>query len=224
MEKGYVCPRRQYDSNHMLQDGSKKNERGHGVQLAWNHERFSSDDYVSIHTRTSHMTADIYTKGFNDANTWRRLRRLINIYTPEELSNGWLSPETHSYLAKDVEGVEVDIKDVNPHYTYIMSGESELNTDFRNRQNPSRKRRQKPSPKPKERATQFLVLSRVKFQILTVRLLGILGFMRPITKLLKSQVTVRLQTPKLMRLQLFGLLVKGFRRSMISHRKISSGR
>ncbi len=106
-------------------------ERGHGVQLSWNHGRFSSDDYILIHTRTSHMTADIYTKGFNDANTWRRLRRLINVYTKEELSKGWLSPDPDSYAAKDIEGIEVDIKDVNPHYTYIMSGESELNTDFR---------------------------------------------------------------------------------------------
>ena len=77
------------------------------------------------------MTADIYTKGMANAVTWTRLRRLINLYTPEELECGWFSPDIDSYPEKDIDGIEVDPSHINPHYTYILSRASVLNTDYR---------------------------------------------------------------------------------------------
>ena len=55
---------------------------------------------------------------------------------------------------KDIEGVDVDPNDLNPHYTYIMSGESEHNTDFR-------KPVKKKSPKPKAKKFSKTITSRV---------------------------------------------------------------
>ena len=45
-------------------------ERGFGIDIAWNHKRIESGDYVLVHTRTSHMSADIYTKGLGNPKTW----------------------------------------------------------------------------------------------------------------------------------------------------------
>ena len=43
-------------------------ERGFGVDIAWCHKKFTSGDYKILHTRSSHMAADIYTKGFGNPN------------------------------------------------------------------------------------------------------------------------------------------------------------
>ena len=106
-------------------------ERGFGVDIAWNHARVESGDYDLIHTRSSHMAADIFTKPFPGPAPWTRLRRLINIYSPQELAEGWLSPDQKDYPAKDIEGIDEPVNHLNPHYTYIMSGASTLKTDFR---------------------------------------------------------------------------------------------
>ncbi len=106
-------------------------ERGFGVSIAWCYERLNSGDYTIVHTRTSHMAADIYTKPFEDVSVWTRLRRLINVYSPKEIADGLLSPDPSSYPERDTVGVVINPADVNPHYTYILSGESELNTNYR---------------------------------------------------------------------------------------------
>ena len=126
-------------------------ERNFGVSIGWCHDRVESLDYVLIHTRTSHMAADIYTKGFRAPDVWIRLRRLINVYTIDEIKNFQFSPEHSSYSTKDVEDVVVDSNDLNPHYTYIMSGESVLNTDFR-KPVKTKSPKKKPAKKPKSAA------------------------------------------------------------------------
>ena len=68
-------------------------ERGHGVSIGWINSRVNSGDYNLVHTRTQHMSADIYTKGINNPDTWNRLRKLINVYTPLEISSGDLNPK-----------------------------------------------------------------------------------------------------------------------------------
>ena len=121
-------------------------ERGFGVDISWCHTRIESGDYVLIHTRTSHQTADIYTKGISEPIAWRRLRRLINIFSPTELQTLNLNPDNESYLARDLPDVMPDINDVNPHYFFIMSGESPLTSDLR-----SAVKQKKPKVKPRPR-------------------------------------------------------------------------
>ena len=64
-----------------LRSGTNKTmktlERGFGVDIAWNHDRIESGDYDLIHTRSSHMAADIFTKPFSGPAPWTRLRRCI---------------------------------------------------------------------------------------------------------------------------------------------------
>ena len=122
-------------------------ERNFGVTIGWNHDRVKSGDYILIHTRSSHMSADIYTKGFRAPDVYKRLKRLINIYTPEEILNFWFSPVVSSYPPAECEGVVIDPTHLNPHYTYIMSGESDLNTDFRKPVRVKPQKKAKPKPK-----------------------------------------------------------------------------
>ena len=63
-------------------------ERNHGVVLGWMHERVKAGDYNLIHTRSEDMSADLYTKAFTQRPLWTRLRKLVNIYTPEEIEDG----------------------------------------------------------------------------------------------------------------------------------------
>ena len=72
-------------------------ERGHGVSIAWIHERVTQGDYNVIHTRTDHETADIATKTFTDVRLWCRLRMLVNVYSPEQRKRGDYNPD-NSYL------------------------------------------------------------------------------------------------------------------------------
>ena len=65
----------------------KSLERNHGVSVAWIHEQVLAGVYNYVHTRTEHMSADIFTKPFDNMQTWLRLRKLINIYTSKELSS-----------------------------------------------------------------------------------------------------------------------------------------
>ena len=120
-------------------------ERGFGVNIGWNHDRVESGDYVLVHTRSTCMSADIYTKGFSNPVAWTRLRRLINIYTPAEVANGCFNPEADMYAPKDIEGIEVDPTHANPTYTYILAGDSILNKD-------PRKAVKKKTPKAKAKA------------------------------------------------------------------------
>ena len=60
--------------------------------IGWINERLTTGDYNLIHTRTQHMSADIYTKYFSNPETWQRLLMLINVYTPEQLAAGVFNP------------------------------------------------------------------------------------------------------------------------------------
>ena len=53
--------------------------RALGISLAWGYQRICSGDYIMIHTRTHDMTADIFTKCFQNKNLFKRLKMLINI-------------------------------------------------------------------------------------------------------------------------------------------------
>ena len=81
-------------------------ERGHGVSIGWLHERVATGDYNLVHTRTTNMTADIFTKPFTDPVTWTRLRRLVNVYTPEEMENLILNPDYNDVNETDDEKAE----------------------------------------------------------------------------------------------------------------------
>ena len=59
----------------------KELERAFGVFLAWIIGRLASRDYDITYCRAHDMTADIYTKGFNDIALLQRLGLLIDIYT-----------------------------------------------------------------------------------------------------------------------------------------------
>ena len=116
-------------------------ERGHGVSVGWINERIVSGNYNLIHTRTKHMSADIYTKAFANPETWHRLRKLISIYSPEELASNSFNPI--DYGADDLSGASsaqssgspggwVQEQCVNPQYFEIMNGTSTATSDLRN--------------------------------------------------------------------------------------------
>ena len=67
-------------------------ERCFGISLAWGYQRIASGDYILIHTRPNDMSADIYTKGFQNRPLFWRLRQLINIYTADEIDKWKLNP------------------------------------------------------------------------------------------------------------------------------------
>merc|ERR1712066_88011 len=56
------------------------------------HERVKARDYNLIHTRSGDISADVYTKAFTQKSIWTKLRRPVNIYTPEETKNGDFNP------------------------------------------------------------------------------------------------------------------------------------
>ena len=79
------------------------------------------------------MTADIFTKPFTDPVTWTRLRRLVNVYTPDEMSTMVLNPDYSDVAETDDEKVENERhrENLNQAYHRIMSGPSTLYTDNR---------------------------------------------------------------------------------------------
>ena len=68
-------------------------ERNAGISVRWLHERILSGDYNIYHCRTIDMSADIYTKATKDVASWRRLRKLINVYTPAEIKSSAWNPD-----------------------------------------------------------------------------------------------------------------------------------
>ena len=56
----------------------KELERAFGVYVSWNCARLNSGDYETLYTRSHDMTADISTKGFDDAALYARLSLLMN--------------------------------------------------------------------------------------------------------------------------------------------------
>ena len=92
-------------------------ERGFGVSIGWINERVSSGWYNLIHTRTRDMAADIQTKCVADPQSWRHLRSIINVYSPEDLEQGNLDLDVTDETDNDFEGI-------NRHYYRIMLGAS----------------------------------------------------------------------------------------------------
>jgi len=59
--------------------------RSHGVAVAWLKEQFDSGNYDLRYVPFAHQAADIYTKGFDNAEKWNSVRRLIGLYAPDEV-------------------------------------------------------------------------------------------------------------------------------------------
>ena len=55
-------------------------ERAFGAYVSWNCSRLNSGDYEIMYTRSHDMTADISTKGIDDACLYARLSLLMNLY------------------------------------------------------------------------------------------------------------------------------------------------
>ena len=83
------------------------------------------------------MSADIHTKGFNDVGLYRRLRKLSNIFTPDEVENtrneiSMWNPEPLTFDKKDAsEDPSSDKRQVNSQYQVLNSGTSLQNSDNR---------------------------------------------------------------------------------------------
>ena len=109
-------------------------ERGFGINIGWNNERILSGDYDLIHTSTKHMIADIYTKCMANTDDWNILRKLVGIFTDDEIENGDFSPDVTRLAQSDpsseaAECIKEDI--LNHHYRMAMAGDSTKRTDFR---------------------------------------------------------------------------------------------
>ena len=70
----------------------KELERAFGVYVSWNCARLNSGDYETLYTRSHDMTADISTKGFDDAPLYARLSLLMNLYSPQQWLENVLRP------------------------------------------------------------------------------------------------------------------------------------
>ena len=70
----------------------KELERAFGVYVSWNCARLNSGDYATLYTRSHDMTADISTKGFDDAALYARLWLLMNLYSPQQWIDNVLRP------------------------------------------------------------------------------------------------------------------------------------
>ena len=46
-------------------------ERTHGISITWLYEMFKRDYLLLVYEVTARMAADIHTKGFDDANSWK---------------------------------------------------------------------------------------------------------------------------------------------------------
>ena len=103
-------------------------ERCFGVSLAWLNLRLRSGDYVVIHTRSHEMSADIYTKGFVDAKLFHRLKKLMNIFTREELEEGLLNPDPLTGEGK-IDEEALGSTSANPQYAIIRLGPSSATTN-----------------------------------------------------------------------------------------------
>ena len=60
-------------------------ERTHGISITWLYEMFKRDYLLLVYEVTARMAADIHTKGFDDANSWKHACMLINILSEDGL-------------------------------------------------------------------------------------------------------------------------------------------
>ena len=86
-------------------------ERNFGVKVGMIHERFKSRDYAIVKTKTDYMAADIYTKVMGSPILFRSLRKIINVFTSQELETMDVNP----HLCFNIDTDEFD-KDLNPDW------------------------------------------------------------------------------------------------------------
>ncbi len=103
------------------------------------------------------MSADMHTKGFNDVSLYRRLRKLNNIFTPDEVINtrgeiaAW-NPDPLTFDKKDAPELPTfNVSEVNSQYQVLNSGTSLQGSDDRK---PVKKK-----PGPKRKAMAHVVMS-----------------------------------------------------------------
>ena len=78
----------------------KELERAFGVYVSWNSARLSSGDYEIVYTRSHDMSADIYTKGFDDVALFQRLLLRTNLYSPEQWESGLMGRYRYSVTSR----------------------------------------------------------------------------------------------------------------------------
>ena len=61
--------------------------RTHGISVAWLHETFKKDELTLAYELSARMCADIFTKGFTDADKWRLACSLICIIDQQNSVN-----------------------------------------------------------------------------------------------------------------------------------------
>ena len=123
-------------------------ERCFGVSVAWFHERLLSKDYKILCTRSYDMAADICTKGFSSAESFWRLRRLINVYQRVEIDGGCWNPEPKMVDGSSVYDNEYfDPSQNNTQYQVLMAADDSM-VDTRKPVKEKPKLRRKQSPKP----------------------------------------------------------------------------
>ena len=95
--------------------------------------------YNVVHTASEHMAADLYTKGFTDKRTFGNLKRLINVYSTEEIEDGKFSPPY------DDDDIPSGAKDwVNTHFLSVTRVWIQLPQTCENQ---SSSKLQRPKPK-----------------------------------------------------------------------------
>jgi hypothetical protein len=136
-------------------------DRNPGISVGWIHEKIVEGSYNFIHTRTEHMSADIYTKSFTDFGLWQRLKMLINIYSPTQMAvDPWEpNPSNDDIFLPAVEGGGPlhcmhslsdfqKYKCANPQYFVITRGLSTADDDLRKPIKQKSKAKAKPKAVP----------------------------------------------------------------------------
>jgi len=89
--------------------------RTHGISITWLHDETMKDSCELRYIETSKMAADIFTKFFphRKRETWDKVRRLINVLSPEEIQlfagapgEGWydMNPSDEGESSKSTTG------------------------------------------------------------------------------------------------------------------------
>ena len=71
--------------------------RTHGISVAWLHEQFQKEELSLAYEWSARMCADIFTKGFTEADKWKLVCSLICVINPAEL--GDLAQKTAEIVA-----------------------------------------------------------------------------------------------------------------------------
>jgi len=102
-------------------------ERNAGISIGYLHERVLSGDYLLLHTRSCDMTADIYTKATRDVANWLRMKKLINVYSWEDIDRLNWNPTVVPYEGTDASSIP---RQKNQQYWILMHGPG-IGTDQR---------------------------------------------------------------------------------------------